>query len=71
MTTGYLTQNAGKGDYVCIIMGSTVPFIFREIDVAQSLSSTFSVVGEGDIHGFMSGEALTMEGFEVTDIILQ
>lgn len=51
---GMLTQNAEKGDYVCIIMGSTVPFILREVDVAQSLSTTFSIVGEGYIHGIMN-----------------
>lgn len=68
---GMLTQNADKGDHVCIIMGSTVPFMVREIEVAQSLSTSYSIVGEGYIHGIMNGEALTMEGFEVTDIILQ
>lgn len=68
---GMLIQNAEKGDHVCIIMGSTVPFILREVDVAQSRSTTFVIVGEGYIHGIMNGEALTMEGFKVTDIILQ
>lgn len=68
---GMLTQNAEKGDYICIVMGSTVPLIVREIEVAQSLLTTYSIVGEGYIHGMMNGEALMMEGFEVTDIILQ
>ncbi|KAF4833672.1 hypothetical protein CGCTS75_v003478 [Colletotrichum tropicale] len=53
--TGYVPMRAKKGDLVCILFGSEVPFVVR-----REAGGKYSLVGECYIHGIMYGQALTM-----------
>jgi hypothetical protein len=44
------------GDFICILFGSTVPFILRETP-----EGTFRLIGEAYVHGIMDGEWLDQE----------
>ncbi|RGP71260.1 Heterokaryon incompatibility protein [Fusarium longipes] len=50
---GYVPMRAKKGDLVCILYGSEVPFVIRKKGQGK-----YSLVGECYMHGIMKGEAL-------------
>ncbi|KAF5600106.1 heterokaryon incompatibility 6 OR allele [Fusarium pseudoanthophilum] len=50
---GYVPLRAKKGDLVCILYGSEVPFVIR-----KEAGGKCSLVGECYMHGIMEGEAL-------------
>lgn len=63
---GIAPPNAREGDQVALFHGGETPFILREMD------TTFQVVGQSYVHGFMEGEAFSTRqvGSEVRNIIL-
>jgi hypothetical protein len=52
---GLVPGSCGVGDWVCVVNGGAVPFILRP---SSTRDGTYSLVGEGYIHGIMYGEAL-------------
>ncbi|SCV57500.1 uncharacterized protein FFB14_15174 [Fusarium fujikuroi] len=52
---GYVPMRAKKGDLVCILYGSDVPFV-----VKKEAEGKYSLVGECYMHGIMEGEALEL-----------
>ncbi|KAF4892904.1 Heterokaryon incompatibility protein 6, OR allele [Colletotrichum fructicola] len=56
---GYVPMRAKKGDLVCILHGSEVPFVIR-----KETGGKYSVVGECFMHGIMEGQALQMESIK-------
>lgn len=59
---GYVPMRAKKGDLVCILYGSDVPFVVR-----KQAGGNYSLVGECYMHGIMEGEALQMAVFKSED----
>ncbi|KAJ3549851.1 hypothetical protein NM208_g281 [Fusarium decemcellulare] len=51
--TGYVPMRAKKGDLVCILYGSDVPFVVR-----KEAGGKYLLVGECYMHGIMEGEGL-------------
>jgi hypothetical protein len=47
------------GDRICILFGSTVPFVFRECSQGY-----FTLIGECYVHGIMDGEAMKERDME-------
>lgn len=54
--TGWVPMRAKKGDLVCILYGSDVPFVVRE-----AAGGRYSLVGECYVHGIMGGEVLKID----------
>lgn len=53
---GWAPKCADPGDLVCVFPGAEVPYILRSVgDQGQ-----FRMIGECYIHGFMNGEAMSM-----------
>ncbi|KAL3293234.1 Heterokaryon incompatibility protein [Colletotrichum asianum] len=52
---GYVPMRAKRGDLVCILYGSEVPFVVR-----KEAGGKYAIVGECYIHGIMDGQALKM-----------
>lgn len=50
---GYVPMRAKKGDLVCILFGSEVPFVVR-----KEAEGKYLLVGECYMHGIMEGEAV-------------
>jgi hypothetical protein len=55
---------AKEGDVCCLLYGATVPYVLRRRDV-----SSYRLVGEGYIHGVMTGECADEQ--QGVDVILQ
>ena len=54
------------GDLVCVLLGSGVPFVLREVGGGGSGDSWYELVGECYCHGIMDGEAVReLEGGRV------
>ena len=47
------------GDLVCVLLGSEVPFILREVGGGDSGDGWYELVGECYCHGIMDGEAVS------------
>ena len=60
---GLVPGDAQVGDEVCIFTGGAVPFVLRK----DSSGETYTLVGEGYIHGLMYGEALSYKHIHKQD----
>ncbi|WAO85582.1 hypothetical protein NCS54_00282800 [Fusarium falciforme] len=61
---GLCSPCSAEGDAVFIFSGGPVPFILRRHEPkTPDAEEMFSLIGSTYIHGFMSGEALSQEGF--------
>ncbi|KAK3671873.1 hypothetical protein LTR78_008239 [Recurvomyces mirabilis] len=60
---GHGAERLQGGDVVAFLVGATIPFILRPIDVDQ-----YRLIGETYMHGYMHGEALRGSGLVFQDI---
>ncbi|KAK0638927.1 hypothetical protein B0T16DRAFT_422128 [Cercophora newfieldiana] len=61
-------RNSRPGDTICVPWGSKVPFVLREVDLANNI---YENVGESYVHGAMAGETVSWEGVHVLKIIVR
>jgi hypothetical protein len=59
---GHVPRTARIGDVICVIRGGDVPFVLR------AEGTSYRLVGQSYLHGFMKGEATTSLEFHFQDI---
>ncbi|TEA19467.1 Heterokaryon incompatibility protein 6, OR allele [Colletotrichum sidae] len=59
-------REARKGDVVCLLLGSEVPFVIRPFT-----EGTYTLIGDAYVSGVMDGEALTSGRYSQVDITLE
>jgi len=61
---GSMPHNADPGDIVCVVYGRHVPYVVRPCGEGR-----YTLIGDCYLHGFMRGEAMSLE-IETQEFIL-
>ncbi|PVH72336.1 hypothetical protein DL98DRAFT_660133 [Cadophora sp. DSE1049] len=63
---GWGPDQMREGDVICVMHGASVPFVLRSVG-----RDRFEIVGDAYVHGIMDGEAMSLDGVDDVDIVLE
>ena len=70
---GFFRLVPGKvevGDEVAILNGANIPFLLRRFESRNEQELVYRLVGDGYFHGLIHGEALGLDTYEETDLVI-